>query len=100
VSSARPNIAGSWRSSRAKKKAFCSLTGHRGGALSPTNGKTRLLFPLRVFQYVKAAVHDTLRNVFCNSPAFGLLSVENPSYTENSSYTPFIRMLATYRSEP
>lgn len=63
VPSARPNTAESWRSSKAKTKALCSLTGHRDGFVSPTSGKTQPLFPLRVFQDVKAAVHDTLRNV-------------------------------------
>lgn len=63
VPSARPNAAGSWRSSRAKTKASCSLTGHREGLIAPTSGKTQPLFPLRVSQRVKAAVHDALRSV-------------------------------------
>lgn len=48
-----------------------SVTGHRDGPLPLTMGKRGPLFPLRVFRHGKEAVHDTLRDVLCGSPAFG-----------------------------
>lgn len=70
--SARPNTAENLRSSRAKKKASYSVTGHRDGQFySLQVVRQDLFFPPRAFQHVKAAMQDTLRDVLRVALHFG-----------------------------